>query len=142
MMIPASVFPVEITDPATALPTNFEWITVDISDLNIAINPGDTMAFGLGIPAQQTIGSFTINVGSSTDTYAGGTSFIRIIDPDSFLYDFWPTWTEQSTDLDLGFRTRVSVIPLPPAVWLFGSALGLLGWMRRDVAYRFKKTNV
>jgi hypothetical protein len=23
------------------------------------------------------------------------------------------------------------VIPLPPAVWLFGSALGLLGWMRR-----------
>lgn len=26
---------------------------------------------------------------------------------------------------------RVNVIPVPAAVWLFGSALGLLGWMRR-----------
>jgi uncharacterized membrane protein len=23
------------------------------------------------------------------------------------------------------------VVPLPPAVWLFGSALGVMGWMRR-----------
>lgn len=22
-------------------------------------------------------------------------------------------------------------VPIPPAVWLFGSALGLMGWMRR-----------
>jgi hypothetical protein len=27
-----------------------------------------------------------------------------------------------------------SVVPVPPAVWLFGSALGLLGWMRRKKA--------
>jgi len=50
--------------------------------------------------------------------------------------------------LQIGFNTRatnfedsgvyydnlevsVSVIPVPAAVWLFGSALGLLGWMRR-----------
>jgi hypothetical protein len=26
---------------------------------------------------------------------------------------------------------NVQVVPVPPAVWLFGSALGLLGWMRR-----------
>lgn len=24
-----------------------------------------------------------------------------------------------------------TVVPIPPAVWLFGSALGLLGWMKR-----------
>ena len=24
-----------------------------------------------------------------------------------------------------------NVVPVPPALWLFGSALGLLGWMRR-----------
>jgi hypothetical protein len=27
----------------------------------------------------------------------------------------------------------VSVVPIPAAVWLFGSGLGLLGWMRQKV---------
>lgn len=31
-------------------------------------------------------------------------------------------------------RMDVQVVPVPAAVWLFGSALGLLGWMRRKVA--------
>lgn len=30
-----------------------------------------------------------------------------------------------------GVITSISVVPIPAAVWLFGSALGLLGWMRR-----------
>jgi hypothetical protein len=25
-----------------------------------------------------------------------------------------------------------SVVPIPAAVWLFGSGLGLLGWMRKN----------
>lgn len=35
-----------------------------------------------------------------------------------------------------GFRvfTSTAVVPVPGAVWLFGSALGLLGWMRRRKA--------
>jgi hypothetical protein len=36
-----------------------------------------------------------------------------------------------------GFETSdllVSQVPVPAAVWLFGSALGLLGWMRRKAA--------
>ena len=28
----------------------------------------------------------------------------------------------------------VSVVPVPGAVWLFGSAIGLLGWARRKSA--------
>jgi hypothetical protein len=31
-------------------------------------------------------------------------------------------------------RVMVSTVPIPAAVWLFGSALGLLGWMRRKAA--------
>lgn len=26
------------------------------------------------------------------------------------------------------------IVPLPPAVWLFGSALGVMGWMRRQIS--------
>lgn len=29
--------------------------------------------------------------------------------------------------------TSITVVPLPAAVWLFGSALGLFGWMRRNL---------
>ena len=38
------------------------------------------------------------------------------------------------TDLTYQFTVQTSVIPVPAAVWLFGSALGLLGWMRRRAA--------
>jgi hypothetical protein len=31
-------------------------------------------------------------------------------------------------------KFSVNVIPVPAAVWLFGSALGMLGWMRRRTA--------
>jgi len=31
-------------------------------------------------------------------------------------------------------NASVSAVPVPAAVWLFGSALGLLGWMRRKAA--------
>jgi hypothetical protein len=27
-----------------------------------------------------------------------------------------------------------AIVPVPPAIWLFGSALGLLGWVRRKMA--------
>jgi hypothetical protein len=30
--------------------------------------------------------------------------------------------------------SKVAAVPIPPAVWLFGSALGVMGWMRRKAA--------
>lgn len=34
---------------------------------------------------------------------------------------------------DEAFIANISPIPIPPAVWLFGSALGVMGWMRRKL---------
>jgi hypothetical protein len=38
------------------------------------------------------------------------------------------TWAVHDGDIS------AAVVPVPPALWLFGSALGLLGWMRRKTA--------
>lgn len=38
--------------------------------------------------------------------------------------DQWYVWAVHDGD-------ALAVIPVPPAVWLFGSALGVMGWMRR-----------
>jgi hypothetical protein len=37
-------------------------------------------------------------------------------------------------NLSPGIRVSGSPVPIPPAVWLFGSALGLLGWVKRRKA--------
>jgi hypothetical protein len=29
------------------------------------------------------------------------------------------------------YSTKISPVPLPASAWLFGSAIGFLGWMRR-----------
>lgn len=51
--------------------------------------------------------------------------FDEIIDPDV------PAVKLASASLSLD---SIQVVPIPAAVWLFGSALGLLGWMRRTAA--------
>ena len=36
--------------------------------------------------------------------------------------------------IDKKLVLSIAVVPVPPAAWLFGSALGLLAWVRRRIA--------
>ena len=67
-------------------------------------------------------GDGTITVTLSDTTYsdcltAGALNCV----PDSSSANTYGTWTFNAT-----------AVPVPAALWLFGSALGLLGWMRRN----------
>ncbi len=55
---------------------------------------------------------------------------------DRYAFDHALTDGYQNILLQSGFGVRISgsVVPVPGAVWLFGSALGLLGWARRKKA--------
>lgn len=53
--------------------------------------------------------------------YTNGNQF------DNFKFFFLGAWAVRDGDV-------VAVVPVPAAVWLFGSALGLLGWMRRKTS--------
>jgi hypothetical protein len=107
-----------------------------------------------------TLDAIDVYVGSSipgltfvtvelTGYFSGGASLELTTELDvSYLYDthtFLPAWSglekvevsanicESCTDLS-GFaidNVTASVVPIPAAVWLFGSALAGLGWMRR-----------
>lgn len=60
------------------------------------------------------------------------------LDPDNFAWFFKFSNGSQSgagkANFLFGWAVRsgdISLVPVPAAVWLFGSALGLLGWLRR-----------
>jgi hypothetical protein len=42
-----------------------------------------------------------------------------------------PGWIELHGSVDY---LSIQVVPIPATTWLFGSALGLMGWMRRRIS--------
>lgn len=53
----------------------------------------------------------------------------------AFEGDFYDGSAPLNDSVTFGsIEVTVTPIPVPAAVWLFGSALGLLGWMRRKKA--------
>ncbi len=72
---------------------------------------------------------YQVNFTATTKAIGGeNVTFIGDIFP-------WALVTCTATGCPQGaFATAWSVVPIPAAVWLFGSGLGLLGWMKRKRA--------
>ena len=85
--------------------------------------------------------------GPGTDYFEAGETLVYTITGAGITVDSFNAWSEdidttgpfiasakfQSTGTGVQ-SDWVGVVPIPAAVWLFGSALGALGWMRRKVA--------
>jgi hypothetical protein len=83
----------------------------------------------LGIEAHDITNTFLHKVAFGSNLFVGIISNNPL---DRFLLTDFSVWTNNVQTLYLG--QTVSPVPLPATVWLFGTALGFLGWMRRKQA--------
>jgi hypothetical protein len=92
----------------------------DVSAANINVNIGDE--FTIMVSRLAPTSGLDWVLWTHGQNYTGGESYVT----------YRGEWTEHHTDL--GFQTYVSEVPIPAAVWLFGSALAGLGWIKRKQA--------
>lgn len=78
-----------------------------------------------------TFGSNNLYASSATGTYGvslGGN--VWKLNGESF-----DALTFETSNLYASNGLSNAVVPIPPAVWLFGPALGLMGWVRRKFSH-------
>ncbi len=93
---------------------------VNESSVNYAAIPGTrTLGGDDGVVGPQQQGS---DYAATTASFGGGTLVMQ-----SALWNTLGMNGSSTAGVELVF----SAVPVPAAVWLFGSALGLLGWLRR-----------
>jgi hypothetical protein len=106
------------------------WDTVTISDDNVGTGVLDFVFMGFspaaGLPSPFAVARFEFTAAGSGNT--------TVVLNDGFPGIGWTLTgggeeavTFGTSDVDIG------VVPVPAAVWLFGSALGLLGLLRRRI---------
>jgi len=105
------------------------WRYEQVTPVNLSASTSYTLAFH--VIGAQLLGFDTLLISedlvtnSLTDVVPGSTRFLL-----SSVFTF-PTLTGSSGGLRGNVNAQVSAVPIPAAAWLFASALGLLGWMRR-----------
>lgn len=105
------------------------WFYFNTSEANIQLDVNEIFVIGVlgrGVAGENgTEGYATLGL-NYVETYSEGSLY------NSHGHPFF--WVEGAVDweVDLAFRTYVSQVPVPAAVWLFGSALiGLAGLKRK-----------
>ncbi len=123
-------------EPATALGTFTDFISVvDLFVVGPAPNASPVWAQSFDATTQTGIGSFTINAGAAPGNVASGqivlTYDLFTRSPLDALFNP-DTDTLSNGNLLTANASVATVVPLPAAVWLFGSALvGMVGFARR-----------
>jgi hypothetical protein len=108
----------------------FVWEVGEAEGSTVEVSPDGLVWTLVGtIPADETLGVGVFTYGFDIDAAGFGindiVNFVRLTD--SNLQD---TSNPPGSDFD-AIGAIPTIIPVPAAVWLFGSALGLLGWIRR-----------
>jgi hypothetical protein len=118
-----------IVIPMNNVPTHRSqgFLEVDVLELGVAVSEGDELAIVLHSEPSTNI-TFLWNGVSFGDSYSQGTAFRR--DQRN-----GPTpWIIPGSAYDLSFQTYVTTVPVPSAVWLFGSGLiALIGLARKKL---------
>jgi len=122
-------------------------ITVSLwSNLNSGLIYSESFTFSELTPVQNSIGgslqNYTLTANLPSLSVTSGTYWLSFSGSDfgvaattspvnGGLTQVYNGSTNVTRDGDASFRVYGSVVPIPAAVWLFGSALAGLGWMRR-----------
>ena len=102
---------------------NGKRFSISSLDASSLYNPAGTLTL-IGTKAGGGTVSTVLNLNSALSTYA--VSGLGLVTSLELTFD----GTVEGAPYDLD-NVNLNVVPIPAAVWLFGSALGLLGWIRR-----------
>lgn len=110
-------------------------------------NPGDINSFQHDAPGIETDATGFATFSDIVDTCVGDAcALIPVLNINALRYEIvgivsggqfngaLRAETSNNSNYLVDFTSTIAPIPVPAAAWLFGSALGLLGWMRRRAA--------